>query len=184
MNRHYYISDDLDDLEAIENELESLGVSTPQIHVLSQNDAGVQEHHLHEVPSLMKNDAVHSAAKASIFGLIAAVLVLVFAHLTGLTETVGWVPFVFLAVVVLGFITWEGGMWGVQEPNVHFKRFQEALDAGKHILFVEVQAEQESILKSVTDNHPGLKDAGSEKSSTDLLIELEKGVHKFTKWAP
>ena len=36
MLRHYYISDDLDDLEAVELELEGKGVSTPQIHVLSE----------------------------------------------------------------------------------------------------------------------------------------------------
>ena len=184
MNRHYYISDDLDDLEAIKNELEAKGVSTPQIHVLSLDDAGVEGRDLHQVPSLMKNDAVRSAAKASIFGLIGAALVLFVAHLSGLTASIGWMPFVFLAVVVLGFVTWEGGMWGVQEPNVNFVRFQKALDAGKHVLYVEVKDDQEAVLKSVTDVHPRLEDAGVESAATDLLIGVENGVMKWAKWGP
>ena len=54
MKRYYFISDDLDDLEAIETQLEAQGISTPQIHVLSEKDAEVESHHLHDVNSLMK----------------------------------------------------------------------------------------------------------------------------------
>jgi len=50
MLRHYFISDNLDDLEVFEEQLESAGVSTAQIHVLSRNDAEVgHHHHLREV---------------------------------------------------------------------------------------------------------------------------------------
>jgi len=184
MRRHYYISNDLDDLESIENELESSGITTPQIHVLSRDDMGVQAHHLHEVPSFMKKDIVHSTSIAALFGVLGAVLVVSVAHFSGVTETVGWVPFIFLAVVVMGLITWEGGMWGIQKPNIHFKRFEKALDAGMHVLYVEVNKDQEALLKSITDKHPRLQVAGIEKSATGLLIKAENGVHHFAKWAP
>jgi ferredoxin-NADP reductase len=36
MKRHFYISDNLDSLQAIEQELEDGGVDTAQIHILSQ----------------------------------------------------------------------------------------------------------------------------------------------------
>ena len=45
MLRHYFISTNLDDLEVFEEQLEAAGVSTPQIHVLSRNDADVEHHH-------------------------------------------------------------------------------------------------------------------------------------------
>ena len=51
MNRHYYISDNLDELERVEQELEAQGISTEQIHVLSERDAEVEHHQLHDVPS-------------------------------------------------------------------------------------------------------------------------------------
>ena len=58
MNRHYYISDNLDDLETIEYELEASGINSEQIHVLSKKVADVEEHHLHEVNSLMEQDCL------------------------------------------------------------------------------------------------------------------------------
>lgn len=184
MRRHYYISDDLDDLKSIETELESNGITTPQIHVLSRDDAGLQAHELHHVPSFMKKDVVHSTSIAALFGVLCAVLVLSVAQFSGVTQTVGWVPFIFLAIVVMAFITWEGGMWGIHHPNIHFERFQQALDEGKHVLYVEVKKKQEVILLSVINHHFGLQAAGTEDSSNELLISAENGANHFVKWAP
>ncbi len=44
MNRHYYISDTLDELELLERELETSGIPTEQIHVLSEQDAELERH--------------------------------------------------------------------------------------------------------------------------------------------
>lgn len=184
MRRHYYISDDLDDLESIETELESHGITTPQIHVLSRDDAGLRKHGLHRVPSFMKKDVVHSTSIAALFGFLCAVLVLSVAQFSGVTQTVGWIPFIFLAIVVMALITWEGGMWGIHHPNIHFERFQQALDEGKHVLYVEVKKPQEVILLSVTNRHPRLQAAGTEDSSNGLLISAENGANHFVKWAP
>ena len=144
MKRHYYISDDLDDLEIVERDLEAAGVSTPQIHVLSEDDAGLDEHHLHKVEAVLKKDVVHGTELGAVVGVIAAAAVLSIAYFSGLTETYTWVPAIFLSVIVLGFCTWEGGLIGIQEPHVDFRRFQEDLKAGKHVLFVDVDPEQET----------------------------------------
>ena len=70
-----------------------------------------------------------------------AVLVLATAFLSGWAATpVGWMPFEFLALVAFGFSGWEGGLYGLQRPNVHFRKFQDALRQGKHLLFVDVAA--------------------------------------------
>ena len=67
--RHYFISDDLDDLDLLEDQLESRGVDNPQIHVLSNDDPGVANHvHLHAVQSLLKNDVIHSAEIGAVAG--------------------------------------------------------------------------------------------------------------------
>lgn len=54
MNRHYYLSDNLDDLERVENELQESGIGREQMHVLSEQDAELGEHRLHEIPSVLK----------------------------------------------------------------------------------------------------------------------------------
>jgi hypothetical protein len=162
VQRRYYISDDLDDLDAIEEQLESAGVSTPQIHVLTAHDAELDHHeHLHRVQSFMKKDIVHSTLIGAVIGVCASVLVLAVAHFAGWTHSAaGWVPFVFLAVVVLGFCTWEGGLLGIHKPNCHFARFEKAIKNDKHILCVDLHPDEEAILQRVLKSHPKLEPAG------------------------
>jgi hypothetical protein len=91
MNRHYYISNNLDDLEAVENELEASGINSEQIHVLSQHVADVEQHHLHEINSLMEQDVVHSGEIGAVIGVPLAALVLGGAYWLGWTESAaGW----------------------------------------------------------------------------------------------
>jgi hypothetical protein len=179
MLRHYFISDSLDDLEVFEEQLEAAGVSSSQIHVLSRADADVEHHHhLHEVQSFMKNDIVHSTIRGAVVGLCAFVLVLAIAYFAGWTESaVGWMPFIFLAVVMLGFCTWEGGLRGIQEPNHDFARFEQALRDGKHIFFMDLEPQQEAILEEVLKSHPQVELAGTGSSAPHWLIALQqKGV--------
>jgi hypothetical protein len=176
MLRHYFISDSLDDLEVFEEQLEAAGVATPQIHVLSRNDAEVHRHqHLHEVESFMKNDIVHSTTRGALVGLCAFVLVLAVAYFAGWTQTaVGWIPFIFLAVVLLGFCTWEGGLFGIQTPNHNFARFEKALNDGKHVFFVDLEPHQEAVLEKVLKTHPQVELAGTGPSTQHWLITLQQ----------
>ena len=183
MLRHYFISDSLDDLEVFEEQLENAGVSTPQIHVLSRNDAEADHHdHLHQVNSFMKKDVVHSTVLGAIVGLCAFLLVLSVAYFAGWTETAaGWLPFIFLAVVLLGFCTWEGGLRGIQEPNHHFRRFEKALREGKHIFFMDLEPNQEAVLEEVLKSHPQVELAGTGTSTPHWFIEWQKRIPRFFK---
>jgi len=184
MDRYFFISGDLDDMDVVEKELESAGVTTAQIHVLSKDDDGVARRDLHEVHAFMQTDVVRSTLKGALIGVIAAVSVLLFAHYSSATENVGWLPFVFLAIVLLGFCTWEGGFLGFQMPNVQFKQFEEVLSQGWHVFFVDVNERQLPVLQGVTDRHRGLKPAGIGSSTPHWLIGWQNQFQKFTQWAP
>lgn len=186
MRRHYFISDDLDDLEAVEEGLERAGVAKVQIHVLTEKDDELTRHeHLHQVDSFMKRDVVPSAVIGSLAGALGAALILGIAHLAGWTETAaGWTPFVFFAVVVLGFCTWEGGLYGIHKLNRAFARFLEALRAGKHVFFVDVEPRQEGMLKEVVRTHPGLEAAGTGRPVPPWLVSLRRGMGELHKVFP
>ena len=183
MLRHYFISDDLDDLDVIEEQLESAGISTPQIHVLTAHDAELDHHeHLHRVQSFMKRDIVHSTVLGAVVGIFGCARVLAVAYFAGWTGTAaGWMPFGFLSVVVLGFCTWEGGLLGIQKPNYHFARFEEAMKMGKHILFVDLEHDQEPILEGLLKSHPKLEPAGAESLHQHWVVEFQKRVPRFFK---
>lgn len=177
MNRHYYISNNLDELERIESELEAGGITTEQIHVLSKQDAAVERHQLHDVPSFMKQDLVHSGRSGSLIGLGLATLVIATAYFAGWSDTpAGWMPVIFLALVLFGFSTWEGGLVGLQRPNVHFQAFADALHQGQHLLFVDVEPRQEAALGRVVLRHPQLQLAGTGSAAPHWLVA---GLHRW-----
>lgn len=185
MKRHYYISDDLDDLEHVEEELEAAGLSTPQIHVLSHDDAAVAHHpHLNPVEAVLKKDVVHGTEMGAVVGVIGAALVLIVAQISGWTETVTWVPFLFLSVVVLGFCTWQGGLIGIQEPHHDFRRFQDVLNEGKHVFFVDIDADQESVLVNIVGAHPRLEPAGQGASTPGFVVRGQDRFHDMVEHLP
>ena len=184
MKRHYYISDNLTDLKNLEDELQSRGLSSAQFHVLSDKDAEVEQHDLHDVQSLMKKDVVHSTERGALIGLLGAAIVLAGAYYAGFTAVVGWVPFVFLAIIVLGFCAWEGGLFGIQVPNNNFTRFRDALRSGKHVFFVDVESSQENMLAEIVSAHPTLEVAGMGTSTPRWLISFQQKWKQFIETMP
>lgn len=184
MKRHYFVSDNLDDLESVESELEAAGVTTPQIHVLSDDDMGVEQHNLHNVEAVLKKDVVHGTEMGAIIGVVAGAIILVLAWFSGLTETYTWVPAIFLSLITVGFCTWEGGLIGIQEPHTEFQKFQHLLREGKHILFVDVAIVQEQALDSVTAKHPQLQKAGEGAATPGWVIGAQQKWAKFVQAAP
>ena len=185
MLRHYFISDDLTDFVKIEYELQQHGIDAPQVHVLSDNDAAIELHRLHEVAPVLKSDVVHATEIGAVIGVIAALVILALAYILGWTETTaGWIPFIFLAVVVLGFCTWEGGFIGIQQPNVNFKRFQELLHQGKHVLFIDIEPEQEVVMKKVLGKHPRLQSAGDGEATPGWVVRSQQFFRRFVKAMP
>ncbi len=185
MIRHYYISDDLDDLEAVGQELENEHITAPQFHVLSNDEAAVEKHQLHEVEAVLKQDVVHSTELGAVIGIALAALVLAGANLLGLTDSAaGWLPFIFLAIVVLGFCTWEGGLIGIQLPNYQFSRFEKILEQGKHVFFVDVEDTQEPILATIVNRHPHLQLAGLGDATPRWVIRCHDRYSSFMKMMP
>jgi hypothetical protein len=181
MKRHYFISDDLDDLDDLEQELERRGILKPQIHVLSKDDGGVERHeHLHNIESIFKQDVVNGTILGAIFGALSAALVLAIGYLTTLPETYTWTPFYFLAIVMFGFVTWSGGFYGIQTPHKDFKRFQKDLENGKHIFIVDVDPSQEELVRQLDADHPHLKDAGTGEATPRWIVMGQQNVKDFT----
>ncbi len=171
MKRHYFISGSLDDLDSVELQLEQRGIVRSQIHVLSRDDAGVENHdHLHNIESVLKFDVVHGTMLGAIAGFALAITTLAIAEFSGLTASYTWTPFIFLAVVLFGFSTWFGGYHGIQTPHKDFRQFEDALNEGKHVFFVDIDAEQKNVLAEVINSHPGLEKAGTGSATPRWII--------------
>jgi hypothetical protein len=179
--RHFFVSDNLDELERMEEELERAGMTTPQLHLLTLDDAQADSHrHLHTVVSLMKKDIVHQTIIGAVIGVGAAILALLIPYFAGWTDTAaGWVPFIFLAIVLLGFFTWEGGLRGIESPNVHFRAFQDALEQGRHVFFVDVEPRQENTLGEVARHYSRIEPAGKDRGAPYWLVCWQHRIKRF-----
>lgn len=183
MTRYFFVSDDLDELEKLEEELESTELVTPQIHLLTLDEGGAANHrHLHEVTALMKTNVLHSMLYGAAVGLVASLIVLGVAHLAGWTQTAaGRLPFVFLAVIVLGFFTWEGGLWGIDTPNQSFRRFEEAIKSGRHLFFVDVLPGKghRKILEKAVRKYPRIEPAGTAHGAPHWIVSWQHSLKRF-----
>ena len=181
VQRHYWVGSDLDEMEAIEKELEEAGTLRPQIHVLTLDDTGADNHHrLHDVQSLMKKDLIRSGSVGLLIGIFGAALVLLTAYYAGWTQSVaGWLPFIFLAIILLGFFTWEGGLWGIQTQNAAFRRFEAVLKQGKHVFFVDLTREQEPVLDKIMQRHPATTFAGTGTARPHWMMLWQHRVRHF-----
>ena len=88
-------------------------------------------------------------------------------------------PFIFLAVICLGFFTWEGGFIGIQTVNHHFKRFETVLNEGKHVFFCDLEPGQEEVLERVINDHPHAELAGTGTSTPHWILEWQKRLTHF-----
>ena len=184
LQRYFFISEDLDVLEALEKRLEDKGVSRMRIHILSEDDSGVERHTgLHAVESIMKTDLFHSGVVGLLLGVCAAALFLGLVWYFGwnqLTEA-GWLPFGFGAFILMGFFMWEGGLLGIQTHNHHFREFEQALNTKKHVFFVDLEPEFEGLLDEFVKNSSAVKRAGVAKAPPRWLLVGEQKISHFVR---
>ena len=188
LTRYYFTCDRLDDLEPMEQELRAPGRRhRADPRALSQDDLGCAQHrHLHAVPSFMKLDVVHSSLVGAVLGLGLALLAVLAAYWAGLgSGEAGPALLAFVALVILGFTTWQGGLWGIQTRNARFRRFEQAMREGRHVFFVDAATGQQPLLKEIADRYPGLQTAGMERGAPGWLVFSQHRVtHFFTHTFP
>lgn len=185
MKRQYYISHDLRDLKKVEQELKLAGLLTPQLHVLSENDAEVEKHHLHAIESVLKKDVVRSTELGALLGVFVAAIMLTLAYGMGWYQSpAGWIPFGFLAVIIIGFSAWEGGLIGIQVPHYQFKRFQKLLAQGEHIFFVDISDGQKLVVDQIVAAHSSLRHAGTGEATPEWVVKGQEKFSSFMKTMP
>ncbi len=123
---------------------------------------------------------VHGTIVGTWIGIVLAALVLIVSLYSGWPETYTWMPFIFLAIVLLGFSAWSGGLYGIQVPHRDFKQFETQLLEGKHVFVVDVDPEQEANLERIVTRHQGLQLAGTGRATPRWIVMGQHRIKKFT----
>lgn len=151
-----YLADDLDVVESATLKLEKQGIPHDAIRVLSEDDAGVDTHHLEPVPEWEKRDLIRRGFIGAGVGVVLAASVILLAYGLELYHSFTWAPFILLAIVVAGFCTWEGGLIGSFKLNRRFEGIKDKLKAGAHLMLVKVDTENEGSVNQLVQQHKGI----------------------------
>lgn len=178
MKRYYFVSDDLDDLAQIETELQQRNVSPLQMHLVSNSEAAAERRGLHQVGSLFKRDIVFSMLTGLAVGLCISLAAVSIGYLMGLEGTRSWSILGIISLLVIGFCTWEGGLFGIQVMNRDFRKFSKVMKSGKHLFYVDLEEEQHKIVEDIASNHSHLESAGQGKGEWQWLFSLRNAAYK------
>jgi len=163
MKRYYFICDDKDSRGRIEVELNKHGIIKPSVRILSKEDmATVSDEQFHNIAPILKQDIAHGVLINTLFGALAAVLILTIGYITRLPDSYTWTPFYLFAITIFGFVSWSGSFYGFQVPKKDFRRLQKDLDDGKHIFIIDVESSQQEIIRQMEYEYPYLIDAGTD----------------------
>jgi len=184
MKRLFFVGSKLDELDSLVDTLSEKGIKRPQIHVLTNNDAELAAHpKLQDVEAVLRTDVVHGTGRGAILGALLSSAVLALSYASGWTD-VTWVPFIFLAIVCLGFCTWQGGLLGIQIRNHRFKPFNKALRQGKHILLLDVPKSKIDEVKMAVQIMTSFEEEGMGKGAPDWVIEARNKYDTFVDVMP
>ncbi|WP_096087811.1 NAD/FAD-utilizing enzyme [Agaribacterium haliotis] len=158
MSQLKYLTDDISELDAAEHDLEANGIPRSHIHVLSCDDKALASHDLPPFSEWAKRDIAYYAARGAFFGAAFASMILLAGLLIGTAHAAAWFALSFLALGVMGFCTWEGGLVGVTQLNHKFENYKQEIAQGEHLIVVNVDnEEQERVARYSLDSHPPLR---------------------------
>ena len=157
MKHAYYISDDLDELETVHDELVVSGLQDQRIHVLSDEDAAVEFHHMRPMNPFFKTNVVRALFAGAVIGIGIATVIMAIPYVFGFESTAATIPFTLGALFIVGFSTWEGGFLGMQAVNQKFKDVFKRIHEGQHLMIVDYNIEEENRIRALSRSHPGLQ---------------------------
>lgn len=158
--RFYYLSDNLDSTVKFTHGCENRGIPYDNIHVLAKNDKGLVRHHVHLGSPLQIYDVIHLGEKGAIWGAVIGFILAMAIWI--------WNPFepdikfwMVIPVWVLCTLhgAWSGGLIGTHSRNYRIKPFLKDIEQGKHLILVDIDQDQVSILREL-ERSIGLKAEG------------------------
>lgn len=156
MKHAYFVSDDLNELEHVHDELIEEGFKDRHIHVMSEEEAEVEKHHLRNVNALEKTDMFSFMLKGAEYGVVLVVLIFAAAYLFDYGSSVVMTPIAIAAAVLFGFCVWEAGLMGLHRINHRFASVQPALRQGDHILILDYRKRESRWVEGLAKAHPRL----------------------------
>jgi len=150
MNCLYYLARTLESTRRISNDVRALGVNDSLLHVISKDEAGLQEQHIHSSNYLETLDLVRDGLIGAALGLIAGVFGVA---LLKFFEPFGpnIPPVVYFATVAVAtlFGAWDGGLMGIASENRKLAKFHDDIEHGWYLILIYTPKDQEAAVREM-----------------------------------
>ena len=150
MNCLYYLAPTLDSTHQVSDDLHAAGVKDFFLHVVSKDESGLEQQHIHSSNYLETLDIVRDgfigAAVGFIAGLIGAGLLL---FLQPFGPDVPRIVYVLIVAVATMFGAWVGGLTGIATENSKLRKFHHDIEAGKYLILIYARKEQGAAVRAL-----------------------------------
>lgn len=172
MHRLYYLTDSVSSVLAISRDLEEAGIGDNRLHVMGQNNAVLDQAHVHTTTPLEETDLMPYGFTGAMGGLAFGVL---FGFLLAIIDP--WALELGGGAVIVGgifftcFGAWLGGILGVSRRNHHLEPYMEQVRAGHYLVMVDADNDQQAdtVRRVMEGKHTEANEAGHEDRYTPLV---------------
>ena len=157
MKCFYYLAPTLKSTLQISEDLHNVGITDFYIHVISKDETGLRQQHIHSSNYLETLDVIRIGFLGAFGGFIVGLIcVELMRYFKPFGADVQVPEFVYLIVVALAtlFGAWEGGLIGVGAENNKLKRFHDDIEAGKYLILIYARKQKEAAVRAMmADRH-------------------------------
>jgi len=177
MKRLFYLVSAIDSVEEISEDLHEHGVTDWRFHILSKNEAGLYERHLHSASIFDRTDLVRFVERGAIIGGLFGLAFILPTVLLGFFElpTLAWVALFAFCVFAGG---WIAGFGGITAENYRIRPYHDAVERGEYLVMVDVPKQYEDEMKRLmAKNHPEARLQGEDSSYNNPFVESDGKFH-------
>lgn len=157
----YYLASSLASTHDVSDDLHAVGVKDYYLHVISKDESGLRQQHIHSSNYLETLDVVRDGFIGAGIGLLAGLIgvgLMAYFQPFGPEVRVPTYVYFILAGVATLFGAWVGGLTGIDSENNKLRRFHDDIEAGKYLILVYVLRQQESLVRNMMqERHPDAK---------------------------
>ncbi len=146
----YYLAPTLDSTQRVSDDLHAAGLRDFFLHVISKDESGLKEMHIHSGNYLETLDIIRDGFIGAAFGLVAGLIgaaLLMYFQPFG-PDVPHFVYFLIVAVATM-FGAWEGGLTGIATENKELHKFHHDIESGKYLILVYARKEQGAAVRSM-----------------------------------
>ena len=182
----YFLAPSLVSTHQISDDLRDVGVDQWHVHIISKDEAGLQNEKLHSSNWLETKDLLREGFIGANIGFIAGVLLSGAAFIfEPFGPNLPKIAYVFMVIVATLFGAWVGGLTGIDAENQKLKRFHDDIEAGKYLILIYARKGQGSqVEEMMRERHPEARHVATDRHFINPFANVERRRRKSEAQQP